>query len=899
MHTLLPLLVLAAAEPVKVTTVEGITEYRLDNGMQVLLFPDQSKPTVTVNVTYFVGSRVEGYGETGMAHLLEHMLFKGTPTHKDIWKLLQDHGAKFNGTTWLDRTNYYEELPATPENFEFAMKLEADRMINSTIAPEELAKEFSVVRNEFEMGENNPAGVLEEKMLSVAYQWHNYGKSTIGSRSDIERVPVENLRAFYKKFYQPDNAMLVVAGKFDPAQGLAMVKKYFAPIPRPTRKLTPSWTVEPVQDGERSVTLRRTGDVAVVQVLYHGAAGPDPDWVGEDALADVLTSKPAGRLYKALVDKGLASEVYGYVYPTAEPGVLMLGAKVRAGGSPDKVRDVMVKTIEELAKGGIKKEELERWRTRSLKEFELVTNETAQLGVALSDWAAMGDWRLFFLIRDRVKGETIDDITKVAQKYLKESNRTVGIFLPTKNADRPPLPPRPDVVAMMKDFKGSAVVSEGEVFVATPDSVEQRARRSELPGGMKVALFPKKTKGAAVRVVLTVRYGSEKELKGKTAAADLLPQMLMRGTKKKSFQQIKDEFDRLKAEVHFGGGSRVPTPGVSVATIKTVREKLPDVLRLVAEVLREPTFAKAEFETLRKEVLSQLEEQLQDPMANGFTTLTQRIFPWPKDDVRHIDTPKEEIELVKRLQVADLANLHRNLWGTSAAQVAVIGDFDEAEVRGLVTKELASWKSPKPYARVTRPYKEGEKVADEINTPDKEMAFVGVGHPLALRDDDPDYPALVMLNHLLGGSASSRLLQRLRQKEGISYGAFSGIHAHPIDKSGFFFAGAICAPQNADKGMKALLEEIDLLLKNGIADKELADGKTSYSQSFANRMAEDDFVAGELAQGLFLGRTFAFLKELNQRIEKLTPADVTAAARKHLQPANFAKVKAGDLNKKS
>ena len=204
--------------PAKGPKVEGITEYRLANGLKVLLYPDQSKPTVTVNITYFVGSRHEGYGETGMAHLLEHMVFKGTPTHADIWKLLQDRGAQFNGTTWYDRTNYYEELPATPENLEFALKLEADRMVNSRIAGEDLAKEFSVVRNEFEMGENNPAGVLEEKMFAAAFQWHNYGKTTIGSRSDIEKVPVENLREFYRKHYQPDNAMLIVAGKFDEAK---------------------------------------------------------------------------------------------------------------------------------------------------------------------------------------------------------------------------------------------------------------------------------------------------------------------------------------------------------------------------------------------------------------------------------------------------------------------------------------------------------------------------------------------------------------------------------------------------------------------------------------------------------------------------------------------------------
>ncbi len=218
----------ANAERTKVTSVEGITEYRYDNGLKLLLFPDSSKPTATVNITYFVGSRHEGRGETGMAHLLEHLVFKGTPSHPKIWEELEDHGARFNGTTWVDRTNYYETVPTSePGNLKWALAMEADRMINSFIRQEDLDTEMTVVRNEFEAGENSPTGVLWERMMSSAYLWHNYGKSTIGSKSDIERVPIKNLKAFYKKYYQPDNAMLVIAGDFKERQELEMVDGFF------------------------------------------------------------------------------------------------------------------------------------------------------------------------------------------------------------------------------------------------------------------------------------------------------------------------------------------------------------------------------------------------------------------------------------------------------------------------------------------------------------------------------------------------------------------------------------------------------------------------------------------------------------------------------------------------
>ena len=228
-----PILCGAQAAPKKITSVEGITEYRLDNGLKVLIFPDQSKPTVTVNITYKVGSRFEGYGESGMAHLLEHMVFKGSSRHKDIPAELTSHGASPNGTTWYDRTNYFETFQATDENLKWALDLEADRMVNSFIKPEDLASEFTVVRNEFEMGENSPSSVLMERILSSAYLWHNYGKSTIGSKEDIERVPVPNLRAFYTKYYQPDNAVLLVAGKIDEAKTLGWINQYFGKIPKP------------------------------------------------------------------------------------------------------------------------------------------------------------------------------------------------------------------------------------------------------------------------------------------------------------------------------------------------------------------------------------------------------------------------------------------------------------------------------------------------------------------------------------------------------------------------------------------------------------------------------------------------------------------------------------------
>ena len=293
-----------SAGATEVTSVEGITEYQLANGLRFLLFPDQSKQQITVNITYLVGSRHEGYGETGMAHLLEHLLFKGTPNHPDIPAELTERGAFPNGTTWLDRTNYFETFPANDDNLVWALDLEADRMVNSFVSKDDLDSEMTVVRNEMESGENNPVGVLQARVASTAYLWHNYGNSTIGARADVENVPIDRLQAFYRKYYQPDNAVLVVAGRFEPARAIEIIEEKFGVIPRPDRtganQLFETYTAEPAQDGERTVTLRRVGDFQLAMAAYHIPAGSHAEYPAVQVLAH-LAGDPTGR--KALQER--------------------------------------------------------------------------------------------------------------------------------------------------------------------------------------------------------------------------------------------------------------------------------------------------------------------------------------------------------------------------------------------------------------------------------------------------------------------------------------------------------------------------------------------------------------------------------------------------------------------
>ncbi len=880
-------------------SVEGIHEYTLPNGLRVLLFPDQSKPTVTVNVTYLVGSRHEGYGETGMAHLLEHMVFKGTPSHPDIPAELSQHGSNANGTTWYDRTNYFETVSSTPENLAWALDMESDRMVNSYIAKKDLESEFTVVRNEFESGENSPFNVLEERLLSTAFLWQNYGHSTIGARSDIEQVPIERLQQFYHKYYQPDNAMLVVAGKFDEATTTQLIRQKFGTIPRPDRtgvlKIWPTYTEEPAQDGERSVTLRRVGDVQVAMAAYHVPAGSDSAFAAVEVLQHVLGDAPSGRLYTALVRTSKAADVGANAFQLKQPGVLLLFAQVRKEDSLAPAERALREAIAGAVTTPPTAEEVERAKAAILKQWDLVYNNSEWAARTLSEWASMGDWRLMFLYRDRVKQVTPDDVKRVAAAYLKPSNLTFGRFIPEQAPARAEIPPTPDVAAMVKDYKGDTAVVMGEAFDPSPANIEQRTTRSTLPGGAELALLPKQTRAQTVNVALTLRYGTLGALRGKATVASLAGGMLMRGTRTKTRQQIKDEFDRLKAQVNVFGGAT--SAGVR---IQTQRPNLPAVLRLVGEVLREPGFDAQEFKELKQERLASIEEQRSEPTTQGFTSFGRFLNPYPPDDPRATLTVDEQVAAINAATLEQAQAFYKGFYGADHAQVAVVGDFDPAEVTSLLGSFLGNWKSASPFERIPQTFRQNDSTTIVLNTPDKANAFFIAGLNLKLRDDQPGYAALTLGDYMLGGGfLHSRLATRIRQKDGLSYGIGSFMNASAQDESGQWITYAISAPENSTKVNTAFREEMARALKDGFSQAELEEARTGWLQERSVMRAQDAALAAILASDLFLDRTMAFDAAMDDQVRKLSVADVNAAVRKFLDPNRFAVVRAGDFNKQA
>lgn len=873
------------------TSVEGITEYRLANGLRVLLAPDASKPTTTVNVTYLVGSRHESYGETGMAHLLEHLVFKGTKTSGNIMDGLSKRGMQFNGTTFYDRTNYYETFPSNDDNLIWALEMEADRMVNSKIAKVDLDKEFSVVRNEMEIGENNTFRNLWQQLSAVTYDWHNYGNSTIGARSDVEGVRIENLQGFYKKYYQPDNAVLTVAGKFDPVKTLALIEKSFGKLAKPTRVLTPTWTREAPRNGTREITVRRVSDEQMAAVLYPTSAGSHADSAAVAAFADIIGSSPNGRLHKRLVEGKQAVNVMSIPFQLAEPGYTIFLTTLSKDQDVATAKKTLITTVEGVAKEKITEEELKRAKTTLLNEIEKTMNNPQAFCVELSESIAMGDWRLFFLQRDRIEALTVADVERVALNYFKEDNRSFGQFLPVEKPDRTEIPTTPDVAKLVDGYKGKVAMVTGEVFDATPANIEKRTEKSTLANGAKVALLSKKTRGETVLGNITLRMGDEQSLFGQKVSADLAADLLMRGSSKFTRSELDTRLGELKAKLSISGSGQT----VSVR-FETVRANLPALMDVIREVLRAPTFSQTEFDLLVKENTATLEASRNEPQSVASAALNKiSNAPYKNGDIRYRNSVDESIKMYNAAKLEDAKAFYNKFYGANNAEIALVGDFDVKEVKTKLNTIVGDWKSQSAYKRVASLDSGKHGAAQSFETPDKANAFYLAHSAIQMNDSSPDYAAMIVANKVLGGGIKSRLFERLRQKEGISYGAGSQFSAPSIDKEGAFVMYAMFAPENAARVKAAVQEEIEKFLKDGITQVEFDDAKKAMVQERNIRLAQDAAVSGMLSSQLFLGRTMDFEAALTNKVNALTLEETNAVIKKHLKPADIGHFYAGDF----
>lgn len=880
----------------KTASVEGITEYMLDNGLKVLLFPDNSSQTITVNITYLVGSRHEGYGEKGMAHLLEHMVFKGTPNHPDIPKELTARGARPNGTTYYDRTNYFETFNANDENLDWALDLEADRMVNSYVAKKDLESEFSVVRNEFESGENSPSRVLMQKVIDAAYMWHNYGNSTIGNRSDIERVPIENLQAFYKKYYRPDNAVLMVTGKFETDKTLALIDKKFSGIKNPSIPLRDIPTIEPAQDGEKRVAVSRVGDLQIVSTLYHIPAGSHEDYVAMAIAEEILTDQPSGRLYKALVDGKKASSVWSYSPFTKEPSFLYINVDVPSDKLITEAESTLLSVLDAFKDEPVTEEEVNRAKANLLKKYDQINRNSAYLGTYMSEFIGAGDWRLSFIHRDRVESMTADKVNTAIQRYLINTNRTVGNFIPSKQPIRIEIEHTEGIEALVSSYKGKEGYGAGEAFDVSYDNIQSRLNSGILQKTpIEYGFIKKDNRGKTVTLSFTFRNGNVNDFMNKGKVASYTARMLNKGTQNNSRQDIEDKLSAIKSSIFFNGSN-----GRVTANINTTEEYLMEALALMTDMLKYPKFDADELDKLKTQELAGIEQNKTEPQFLASKRLRLLNQKYEKGHPLYATTIEEDIQDINAVTVQAIQDYYKTFYGLSdSATLIAIGNIDEQTLKNYFETEFADFKSNKPYTPIADKFAPNKVANENIKTPDKKNAIsIGV-LPFESSQVDEDYAALQIAGEIFGGGVlSSRITTRLRQQDGVSYGAGGQVRvdADKNDKNSSMLVYAIYAPENAAKVQTGFKEEIERFIKDGITEEELKVAITSWVQGENVSRAKDNELSGLINNNLYYDRDMMFHKEIEDKITALTVADVNKVIKKYFKTLDkWTVVSAGDF----
>lgn len=878
-------------------SVEGVTEYRLNaNGLRILLAPDDSKPSTTVNMTYLVGSRHENYGETGMAHLLEHMLFKGTPNMPNALGEFSKRGLQANGTTSVDRTNYYASFSSNPSTLAWYLSWQADVMVNASIKREDLDTEMTVVRNEMENGENNAFRILMQRMLGASYEWHNYGKSTIGARSDVENVDIPKLREFYKTYYQPDNAVLVIAGKFDPEAALKDVVQSFSKIPKPTRKLPPEYTIEPAQDGERRVTLRRTGGSPLVAAMYHVPSAATKEFAALDLASMIIGDTPSGRLYKALVAKRLAAGVFGFTMDRTAPGSVMFGANLQSDMDQTQALNTLTATIEGIAKEPFTNEELDRVRNQWLKAWDQGFSDPQKISATLTEAIALGDWRLFFVIRDRIRAATLAEVQQAAERYFVQANRTEGVYIPTDKPIRTPQFIKPNLQEELKGYTGDAGIKQASAFDPDPNNIDARTQRKTVSlknGKLQLALLPKESRGDRVNVAIQMQFGDVDSLRGQRLNTIAVAELLLKGTPTQTRQQISDRIDALGGQVGISGAG-----GGLVIQLSTTAKHIDELTSYVLEVVQQANFAQEQLDEYVSKTTASIKSSMTEPNAIASRMLARHGSPWSKDDIRYTPTFEESLTSLAELKREQLVAYHQKFFGVSKSSASAVGAFDAAKLEQTLTTALGKWGAGASYQRTPEPYRVIKPEQMQVDTPDKANAFYIASSTLKLQDTDPDYTALSLANFMLGGSETSRLWMRIREKDGLSYNVRTRLNVSAFEQSGSWSVYAIFAPENRQRIEAGIREEFDRALRDGFSETEVKEAIAALLNYRKLSRAQDANLVSGWITYMDTGRDFKWSAESDKKVAALTVEQVNAALRKYLQPHSFSSVAAGDFSKK-
>ena len=867
-----------------VRTVDGIAEYTLNaNGLQVLLVPQKAVPVATFMVTYHVGSRNEVTGTTGATHLLEHLMFKGTEKHDrslgtGFDQVLERVGAETNATTWLDRTNYYATVAANA--LPLLIEVEADRMRNLALREDDRRPEMTVVRNEFERGENMPVQALTKELWASAFQAHPYHHDTIGWRSDIERVPIEKLRAFYDTFYWPNNATVTVIGDFDPVTTLGHIREHYGKIGRSPHPFPEVYTTEPEQTGQRRVSVRRGGELGVVAIAHKTPEAGHPDWPALQVLSAILTSGKVSRCYRELTDKNLTVEVEAELGFHRDPSLHILLAELAQGAKHETVESKLVAVIEKVKAQGVTPAEVQTAIAGWVADRAFESDGTFALASEINECIAVGDWTLYTSLEAKIKAVTPADVQRVAKQYLVEKRSVVGWFVPAEGEGE-----NGEEAPEKQDIKHKEVLPPKPLAspLAPPpeSSIASRVVRSTV-AGIDTMACPTGVKGI-VHISGSLPAG-EAAAKSR-ALAYLASGMIERGTTKHDQFEVADMLENVGASLKF----KVKTDTLEFGA-KCLTKDLPLVLSVLAEQLRTPAFAATELTKLKKELASELQLSLEDTDHQAEVAFSRAVYP-----VGHparLATAQELVDEVKAAKLTEVKAFHSANYGPNGMKLVAVGDLDPELLKAEVATAFDGWRPQPTKVQDTLPqwdFKGGESV---VKMADKSSISVAIGQPSGLRAGEPDWLALRIGTDVLGQGFTGRLIGSVRDREGLTYG-IGAVMRDDTFRSGQWSVTGTFGPTLLDQGMKSTMREIRKWWSEGITAEELEYRKTAVAGQFTVGLETTEGLADQLLLCALRGFDLKWMDEFPAKVNALTLEEVNGAIKRHLNPDKMAVVKAG------
>ncbi len=879
----------------------GIKEYTMTkNELQVLLLEDHSAPVLTFMVTFRVGSRNEAIGNTGSTHLLEHLMFKGTPTFNkskgtQISSTLQNVGAIINASTWNDRTNYFEMIPS--ENLELAIQIEADRMRNLLLDEKDKNSEMTVVRNEFERGENDPEEALDKNIWATAYQAHPYHHSTIGWRADIENVPITRLREFYDTFYWPNNATIVLIGDFDTKNAMNLIYKYYGAIPKSPRPIPSMYTEEPVQEGPRRVMVKRTGENGIVGVAHKALKSLDQQQYAFVVLDKILGSGKNSRFYKTLVDKGLAAAVEIQNIPFKDAGLFITYATLTSNTKHEDVEKIILSEYKKIQDSSVTQKEIDAAKAQIRSAQAFGRDGSFSIAAQINEAIAVGDWKYYTTFIDEINKVTASDIQAVAKKYLVEDQMTVGYFIP-KNADDKGMGVIPNSANHPRAFRSDGDLVNGEILndgEEIPDLVAAAGEQTKMSKNIVdqkingVRVLSMKT---GVKDVVTIRgsFMAGNYFSGANKAiADLTVAMLDQGTTKRDKFSIAGELEKLGARLNFTTGNETVN-----FTARCLKADVPTVINILAEELRMPLFDEKALANVKKRKLAAYKQNLESTDTRALETLYEKIFP--ADHPNYGVATQQMIADIEKVTAGDLKEFYKKNYGPASMILVAVGDVDSKELQNQVRKNFDGWSGG---VQFTRPKKISSAAASvsPIVVPMKDKTSVSllIGTGIGIQRDEKDFLPLFVGSYILGGNFSARLMSTVRDNEGLTYGINSFFDGHQYS-DGSWQVIATFSPDLLKKGLASTQKQIAMWLEKGVTEDELKAKKSTITGSYKVGLSTTNGMATQILSVVQRNLSLDFLDQYPDKINAMTAKDVNDAIQKYIKAENLYIVAAGSID---